>query len=82
MAGNAAKKLVLLSKNGLSVGIGKVCLEQDIIHGQSIPTDHIKLIIDYIKPGTKPLFPTKFDNDELCIGEFTLWPRYLTKSAT
>ena len=82
MVGNAPEKLLLLAENGLSLGIGKVCFNQDIIHGQTIPTDHIKLLIDYIKPGTKPPLPTRFDDEDLCVGQFALWPRHLTKSST
>ena len=54
IAGDPAKnsKLVLLTKDGLSVGIGDVCLEQDVLHGRSIPREYIKIQIDYIKPGT------------------------------
>ena len=37
---------------------------------------------DYVKPGTKPLLPTKFDDDEIHIGQFAIWPRHLTKSPT
>ena len=83
IAGDPAKnsKLVLLTKDGLSVEIGDVCLEQDVLHGRSIPREYIKIQIDYIKPGTRPLFATRFDDDKLSTDQFTLWPRHLTKSS-
>jgi len=75
-----AGTVVLLSEHGLPVGMGKVCPE-NVIHGHEIPNNHIKVMIDYIKPGIKPPFQMPFDDDELCTAQFTVWPKHCTKSA-
>ena len=82
MLEGGADKLVLLSEHGLPVGIGEVCLDQAMIHGQCVPSNYIKIAVEYVKPGTKPALPLTFDDDELCAGQFTIWPKRLTKNAT
>jgi len=75
-------KLVLLSESTRQlVGLGKVCSDQAMIHGHVVPHGFVKVIIDYIKPGTKPPHPMAFDEDELYSGQFAVWPKHWTKNA-
>lgn len=73
---------MLLSESRQPVGLGKVCPDQEMIHGHVIPHGHIKVLIEYIKPKIKPPFPMPFDDNELYSGQFTVWPKECTTNAT
>ena len=79
----AEDTLVLLSRNRQPVGLGKICPEQEIIHGHIIPHGYVKVIIEYIKPNIRPPFPMAFDDedDEIHFGQFLIWPKQYTTSA-
>lgn len=62
-----------MTLNGKEVGSGTV-VEGKMLHGKSIPQDHTKLIIDSIKPNTKAVFITSFDDDVILCGQFVAWP--------
>ena len=82
-AGNRGpRQLVLLSECKQPIGLGKVCDDQEKIHGHQIPYGHIKVILEYIKPQTRPPVPMAFDDEELQCGQFCVWPIRCTNSAT
>ena len=75
-------KVVLLSVGSRQpVGLGKVCNDQDMIHGHEIPHGHVKVLIEYIKPNIPPPFPLPFDGNELDCGQFSVWPKQFITSA-
>lgn len=75
-------QLVLLSEGRQPVGLGQVCQDQEIIHGHVIPRGHVKVLIEYIKPNTRPPYPMPFDdNEQLHCGQFTVWPKHCTTNA-
>lgn len=81
--GSVEGKVVLLSESSRQpVGLGKICPEQDRIHGHMIPDGYVKVLIEYIKPKIKPPFQLPFDDDELHCGQFTIWQKTCTTSAT
>ena len=79
----AENMLVLLSRNREPVGLGKVCPEQETIHGRVIPHGHVKVSIEYIKPNITPPVPVAFDDedDEIHCGQFLIWPKQYTTNA-
>jgi len=70
-----------LSPTRQPVGLGKV-VDSHSIHGHNLPPAHIKVLIEYIKPGITPPVPMPFDDNELCSGQFAVWPKRLTSCAT
>ena len=81
--GGVEGKLVLLSESSRQpVGLGKICPDQDTIHGHVVPRGFVKVMIEYIKPEIKPPFPLPFDDEVIYCGQFTLWPTHCTTSAT
>lgn len=81
--GGVEGKLVLLSENSKQpVGLGKVCADQERIHGHEVPHGFVKVVIEYIKPGIKPPFSLPFDDEVIYCGQFALWPKHFTTSAT
>lgn len=67
----AETKVTLVTPHGQQVGIGSV-VGGDVLYGKPIPLGYTKVAIEYIKPGTAPMFSTNFD-DELHDGQFTAW---------
>ena len=58
------------------MGCGKIMKDTDLVHGQKVRDDCVKVVIDYIQPGTNPPYPSVFDEDEpLMAGQFTMWPK-------
>ena len=76
-------KVVLLAEGSRQpVGLGTVC-DQGTIHNHRVPDGYIKVIIDYIKPKTRPPLPMPFDDEEeLYCGQFAVWPKHCITSAT
>ena len=65
-------KVTLVTSRGQPVGIGSI-IGGDILHGKPIPSGYTKVAIEYIKPGTTPMFSTSFDDEELHDGQLTAW---------
>lgn len=79
---NSNEKLVLLAEGSKQpVGLGSVCVDQEIIHGHVVPQNHVKILIEYIKPNIKPPYPLPFDDEVLYCGQFTVWPKHCTSNA-
>lgn len=77
--------MVLLAEGSRQpVGLGTVCAghDQRMIHNHNVPDGYIKVVIDYIKPKTRPPYPMPFDEEELHCGQFAVWPKHCTTSAT
>ena len=55
----------------------KIVLQDvDLVHGRKMREDCVKVMIDYIQPGTDPPYPSAFDeNEPLVAGQFTMWPK-------
>ena len=50
--------------------------DANFVHGHQTREDCVKVVIDYIQPGTNPPYPSAFDEDEpLIAGQFTMWPK-------
>jgi len=64
---------VRLMRNKECVGIATI-VDGKILHGHTIPRDFIKVMLDAIKPGLTPEMKGPFEDDYLCIGQFTAWP--------
>ena len=48
----------------------------NLVHGQVLKEECVKVIINYVKPETYPPRPSAFDADEpLAAGQFTMWPK-------
>lgn len=43
------------------------------MESQSLQATCTKVAIEYIKPGTMPMFSTSFDDEELHDGQLTAW---------
>ena len=69
---SAVGRRVRLMINKECVGIAKIV--DGKIHGHTIPRDFIKVMLDAIKPGLTPEMKGPFEDDYLCIGQFTVWP--------
>ena len=54
------------------VGIGSI-IGGDMLHGKLIPSGTTKVAIEYVKPGTTPMFSTSFNDEELHDGQLTAW---------
>ena len=65
-------KVTLVTSRGQPVGMGFI-IGGDVLHGKSIPSGYTKVAIDYIKPGTMPMFSTSFGDEELHDGQLTAW---------
>ena len=81
VASEVGQKVVLLSENKQPIGLGQVINGQADVHLQAIPYGYCKVMIDYVVPGTRPYLKNPFDDDDLQAGQFTVWPKTLTKSA-
>ena len=57
-------KVTLVTSRGQPVGMGFI-IGGDVLHGKPIPSGYTKVAIEYIKPGTMPMFSTSFDDEEL-----------------
>ena len=53
-----------MTSRGQPVGMGSI-IGGDVLHGKPIPSGYTKVVIEYIKPGTMPMFSTSFDGEEL-----------------
>ena len=82
--GGVEGKLVLLSEGSRQpVGLGVVCPDQNTIHGHAVPCGFVKIMVEYIKPAEiKPPCPLPFDDEVIYCGQFALWPKHCTTSAT
>lgn len=69
--------VTLYNKHHQPVGCGKVVhSDAHLVHGRKVREDCVKVIIEYIQPGTSPPCPSAFDEDEaLVAGQFTMWPK-------
>jgi len=65
-------KVTLVTSRGQPVGMGSI-IGGDVLHGKPIPSGYTKVAIEYIKPGTMPMFSTSFDDEELHDGQLTAW---------
>ena len=81
VASEVGQKVVLLSENKQPIGLGQVINGQADVHLQAIPDGYCKVMIDYVVPGTLPYLKSPFDDGDLQAGQFTVWPKTLTKSA-
>ena len=63
-------KVTLVTSRGQPVGMGSI-IGGDVLHGKPIPSGYTKVAIEYIKPGTMPMFSTSFDDEELHDGQLT-----------
>ena len=43
------------------VGLGKVCEDQNMMHGHEIPHGYVKVLIEYVKPNIALPLPLPFD---------------------
>ena len=68
--------ITLYNKHHQAVGCGKIVLQDaDLVHGRKM-RDCVKVIIDYVQPGTDPPYPSAFDeNEPLVAGQFAMWPK-------
>ena len=58
--------VTLYNKHGQPVGCGKTVLEDaNFVHGHQTREDCVKVVIDYIQPGTNPPYPSAFDEDDI-----------------
>ena len=66
----------LLDANNSVVGTATV-LPGSNLHGKNLPSNFIKIAIQYINPGVKPWPAAKgcFDEEELSAGTITGWPQ-------
>lgn len=65
-------KVTLVNSRGQPVGMGSI-IGGDLLHGKPIPSGYTKIAIEYIKPGTMPMFSTPFDDEELHDRQLTAW---------
>jgi len=60
--------------DGESVGRGTI-MEGSILHGQDVPKDHKKLMVNSVQPNIHSVFATAFDEDSfISSGQFIAWP--------
>ena len=49
--------------------------DADLLYGRKM-RDCVKVIIDYVQPGTDSPYPSAFDeNEPLVADQFTMWPK-------
>ena len=60
-----------LMKSNECVGIATL-VEGDVLHGHKVPTSYRKVFLEAIKQGISPELKGQFEDDCLCIGQFTV----------
>ncbi len=69
----------LLAEDGKVVGTATT-LTGDQLHGKTIPSGWLRVVIKHIYDGVRPRFETAFDEQFLCVGNITAWPTNQVKS--
>ena len=62
-----------LNKGSECVGIATL-VEGDVLHGHKVPTSYRNVFLEAIKQGISPELKGPFEDNCLCIGQFTAWP--------
>lgn len=63
----------LLDKTNKVVGTGRVAAQLSS-HGHDIPDGYLNIEVTTIASNVKPLISSPFDDEFLCVGQFTPWP--------
>lgn len=62
-------------ENGEVHAVCTLCSRQQVHCRNITPGNVVVNVLQILKPGVRPLFPGKFDEDEpLCVGGFYEWP--------
>lgn len=64
----------LLDETTKIVGTGRIA-SQSSSHGRDIPDGYLNVEITTIASNVKPHIASPFDEDFVCVGQFTLWPQ-------